>query len=154
VKSGADAAEALRPLLGDLASTLFGVGLIAAGLLAVPVLAGAASYAIAETFGWKSGFDHGWRGAPRFYAVYLVSTSLGVLLNFSGIDPIDALFLTSLIMGLIAPPLLALTLVLARDRRVMKNERIGRLGTAAALAAVIVMTLAAVALVWTVVTPA
>lgn len=154
VKSGADAAEALRPVLGDLASTLFAVGLIAAGLLAVPVLAGAASYAVGETFGWRTGFDHGWRGAPAFYTVFLVATLFGVALNFSGIDPIDALFLTSMVMGLIAPPLLAVTLWIARDRRVMKNERIGPWMTAGAVVAVVFMTLAAVGLVWTVVAPA
>lgn len=152
VKSGADAAEALRPVLGDLASTLFAVGLIAAGLLAVPVLAGSAAYAVGETFGWRTGLNEKWWRARPFYAVFLAATSVGVLLNFSGISPIDALFLTSVIMGFVAPPLLALTIVVARDRRVMgSKERIGPWMTAAGIAAVALMTLAVIGLLWSLV---
>ena len=149
VRSGADAAEALRPVLGDLASTLFAIGLIAAGLLAVPVLAGSAAYAVGETLGWRTGLDEKWWQAPPFYAVFLAATAVGVLLNFSGISPIDALFLTSLIMGFVSPFLLALTIVVARDRRVMgTKERIGPWLTAAGIAAVLLMVAAVVGLLW------
>ena len=149
VRSGADAAEALRPVLGDLASTLFAVGLITAGLLAVPVLAGSAAYAVGETLGWRTGLDEKWWQAPPFYAVFLAATAVGVLLNFSGVSPIDALFLTSLIMGLVSPFLLALTIVVARDRRVMgRKERIGPWLTAAGVAAVVVMAAAVLGLLW------
>ena len=149
VSSGADAAQALRPVLGDLASTLFAIGLIAAGLLAVPVLAGSAAYAVGETFGWRTGLDEKWWQAPPFYAVFIAATVVGVLLNFSGVSPIDALFLSSLIMGLVSPFLLALMVVVARDRRVMgAKERIGPWLTAAAIAAVVVMAAAVIALLW------
>ncbi|HEY6957801.1 MAG TPA: divalent metal cation transporter [Candidatus Limnocylindria bacterium] len=149
VRSGADAAEALRPVLGDLASTLFAVGLIAAGLLAVPVLAGSAAYAVGETLGWRTGLDEKWWQAPPFYAVFIAATVVGVLLNFSGVSPIDALFLTSVIMGLISPLLLALTVMVARDRRVMgSKERIGPWLTAAGVIAVVVMAAAVIGLFW------
>lgn len=149
VASGADAAQALRPLLGDLASTLFAVGLIAAGLLAVPVLAGSAAYAVGETFGWRTGLDEKWWQAPPFYAVFVAATAVGVLLNFSGVSPIDALFLTSLVMGFVSPLLLALTVIVARDTRVMgQKERAGPWMAAAGWAGVAVMVAAVIALCW------
>jgi Mn2+/Fe2+ NRAMP family transporter len=125
VKSGADAAQALRPIAGDLAGLLFAVGMIGAGLLAVPVLSGATAYALGETFGWRVGLNEKWYRAKRFYAVIAVATLVGMALNFTGVNPIDALFLTSLVMGAIAPPLLVLVMLAARDRAVMGPRRIG-----------------------------
>jgi NRAMP (natural resistance-associated macrophage protein)-like metal ion transporter len=125
IKSAADAAEALKPLAGDFAGILFAVGMIGAGLLAVPILSGSAAYAVAEAFGWRYGLDHKWSNAKEFYAVIIVATALGTVLNFIGIDPIDALFWTAVINGVIAPPLLVLVMLAARNERVMGDQRIG-----------------------------
>ena len=130
IKSGADAAEALRPLLGDLAGALFAAGMIGSGLLAVPVLSGATAYALGEAFGWRAGLDEKWYRAKSFYGVIAAATLVGMALNFTGVNPIDALFLTSLIMGGIAPPLLILVMLIARDRTVMGDKPIGALLTA------------------------
>jgi Mn2+/Fe2+ NRAMP family transporter len=138
IKSGADAAEALRPVVGDLAGVLFAVGMIGAGLLAVPVLSGATAYALGETFGWRAGLDEKWYRAKPFYGVIAVATLVGMGINFTGINPIDALFLTSLIMGCVAPPLLVLVMLAARDPRVMGERRIGTVLTVVGWCAVAV----------------
>jgi Mn2+/Fe2+ NRAMP family transporter len=125
VKSAADAAQALKPLVGDLAGVLFAVGMIGAALLAVPVLSGSAAYAIAEAFGWTYGFDVHWNQAKPFYGVIVLATALGVGMNFLGINPISALFYTGVVNGIVAPPLLVLVMRAAADRRVMGRQTIG-----------------------------
>jgi Mn2+/Fe2+ NRAMP family transporter len=142
VKSGADAAQALRPIAGDLAGVLFAVGMIGAGLLAVPVLSGATAYALGETFGWRVGLNEKWRRAKPFYAVIGVATALGVLLNVTSVRPIEALYWSSVLNGILAPPLLVLIMLAARDQRVMRGQRIGPLLTALGWATTIVMFLA------------
>jgi len=125
IKSAADAAEALKPLAGDFAGLLFAIGMIGAGLLAVPILSGSAAYAIAEAFGWRYGLDHKWNRAKEFYGVIIAATALGTALNFFEIDPIDALYWTAVINGVAAPPLLVLLMLAARNERVMREQRIG-----------------------------
>ena len=149
IKSAADAAEALKPLAGDFAGILFAVGMIGAGLLAIPILSGSAAYAIAEAFGWRYGLDHDWRRAKEFYAVIAAATILGVALNFTGINPIDALFWTAVINGAVAPPLLVLVMLAARNPQVMGKQRIGPVLTALGWLATVGMSLALVALVVT-----
>ncbi|MBP6001966.1 MAG: Nramp family divalent metal transporter [Pyrinomonadaceae bacterium] len=119
IQSATDAAQALRPLAGDLATVLFAIGLIGAGLLAVPVLTGSAAYAVAETFGWPSGLDEKPRHAKKFYAVIAASTLIGVAIDFLGINPIKALFWTAVINGVVAPPLLVVVMLVANNKRVM-----------------------------------
>jgi NRAMP (natural resistance-associated macrophage protein)-like metal ion transporter len=125
IQSAADAAQALRPLAGNLATVLFAIGLIGAGLLAVPVLSGSAAYAVSETFGWRSGLDEKPRHAKRFYAVIASSTLVGVLIDFTGLDPITALFWTAVINGVVAPPLLVVVLLVANNRKVMGERTNG-----------------------------
>jgi Mn2+/Fe2+ NRAMP family transporter len=125
IRSAADAAAALRPLAGDLAGIVFALGLIGTGLLAVPILSGSAAYAIGEAFGWRTSLDQPWSRAKPFYAVIILATAIGSALNFLGVDPIDALVWTAVINGVIAPPLLVLVMLAARDRRVMGEGRIG-----------------------------
>ncbi|HEV2251005.1 MAG TPA: divalent metal cation transporter [Candidatus Limnocylindria bacterium] len=125
IKSAADAAEALKPLVGDLAGIVFAAGMIGAGLLAVPILSGSAAYAIAEAFGWRYGLDTHWSRARPFYAVIVLATAIGVTMNYLGINPIDALFYTAVLNGVIAPPLLVLVMLAARNRSVMGNQTIG-----------------------------
>src|SRR6266513_1506400 len=103
-----EAAEALRPLAGDSAYLLFAVGLIGTGVLAVPVLAGSASFAVAEVFGWRAGLDLSPRRGRQFYLVFAGSIVAGMLLDLGGIPPIRMLFLSAVVNGLLAPPLLLL----------------------------------------------
>jgi NRAMP (natural resistance-associated macrophage protein)-like metal ion transporter len=119
IQSATDAAQALRPLAGDLATVLFAIGLIGAGLLAVPVLTGSAAFAVAETFGWTSGLDEKPRHAKKFYGVIAASTLVGVAIDFLGINPISALFWTAVINGVVAPPLLVVVMLVANNKRVM-----------------------------------
>ena len=88
IGSATEAAEALKPIAGEAASLLLAVGLIGAGVLAVPILTGAAAYGVAETFGWKSGLDRTVKRAPQFYAVVIAATLVGMAINFLGINPI------------------------------------------------------------------
>jgi len=119
IQSATEAAQALRPLAGNFATVLFGIGLIGAGLLAIPVLTGSAAYAVAETFGWPSGLDEKPRHAKKFYTVIAASTLVGVLIDFAGINPISALFWTAVINGVVAPPLLVVVMLVANNKHVM-----------------------------------
>jgi len=125
IATGADAAQALRPLAGDLAGIIFAVGMVGTGLLAVPVLAGASAYAVSEAFGWREGLDEHWQRARPFYGVVAVATIVGLVIPFSGVKPIDALFFTSVLNGIAAPPLLVVIMLAARNKRVMGDQTIG-----------------------------
>lgn len=126
IESAAQAAEALRPIAGDLAFALFAVGIIGTGLLAVPILAGSAAYAVSETFGWTEGLDRKPREAKAFYGAIAAATAGGVALNFTGIDPMKALYWAAVVNGLLAPPLMVVTMLIARNRRIMGELAISR----------------------------
>ena len=119
ITSAAQAAEALRPIAGDFAFALFAVGIIGTGLLAVPILAGSAAYAVSETFDWTEGLDRKPREAKAFYGVIALATAGGVALNFIGLDPMRALYWAAVVNGLLAPPLMVVTMLIARNRKVM-----------------------------------
>ena len=119
IASATEAAEALRPLAGDLAAALLGIGLIGGGVLAVPILSASAAYALSEAAGWPYGLDRNPGRAKQFYAVIAVATVVGVAINYLGINPIEALVVTATINGLVAPPILALLLVISGNRRIM-----------------------------------
>ena len=119
IGSAAEAAEALRPLAGDAATILMAVGLIGTGLLAVPILTGSASYAVCETAGWKCSLDAKPGKAKEFYIVLGLSTLGGLLVNFLGVSPMDALFWTAVINGFLAPPLLVVIMLIANNKEVM-----------------------------------
>ena len=144
IQSATEAAQALRPLAGDFATVLFGIGLIGAGLLAVPVLTGSAAYAVAETFGWTSGLDEKPRHAKKFYAVIAASTLVGVVIDFAGINPISALFWTAVINGVVAPPLLVVIMLVANNKRVMGERTNGRWTNVFGWLATVVMFAAAI----------
>jgi Mn2+/Fe2+ NRAMP family transporter len=152
VESAADAARALEPLAGSAASILFAVGLIGAGALAVPVLTGSAAYAIAAVRRWESGLDLSFKQARGFYAVMIASTLLGAAMNFIGINPFKALFLSAVINGILAPPLLVLLMLLANRRSVVKQHANGPLLNAVGWITTIVMAAAAVGALLTAVT--
>src|SRR6202161_518444 len=106
IETTRQAAEALRPLAGRFAATLFTVGIVGVGLLAIPTLAGSTAYAFAETMGWRQGLNRELKQARWFYALILLSTAVGVTLNFAGVNPVKALYWTAVINGLLAPFLL------------------------------------------------
>jgi Mn2+/Fe2+ NRAMP family transporter len=119
IESARQAAEALRPLAGDGAYLLFAIGLIGTGLLAVPVLAGSASFAVAEVFGWRSGLDLSPRRGHRFYLVFAGAVVAGMTLNLVGTNPIRMLFLSAVLNGLLAPPLLVLVMLVGSNKAIM-----------------------------------
>jgi NRAMP (natural resistance-associated macrophage protein)-like metal ion transporter len=122
IETSKQAAEALKPLAGQLAYFLYTVGLIGVGLLAVPTLTGSAAYAFAETFGWREGLDQSFRGARFFYSVIIFSTILGILMDFLSINPVKALFWTAVINGTLAPFLLVGIVYVASNRAVMHDQ--------------------------------
>jgi NRAMP (natural resistance-associated macrophage protein)-like metal ion transporter len=119
IETSAQAAEALRPVAGRFAFLLFSLGIIGTGMLAVPVLAGSAAYAVAETFRWRRGLDRKLREARGFYAIVALATLCGIALTFSPIDPIKALFWSAVINGVIAVPVLVVMMLLASNKKVM-----------------------------------
>jgi Mn2+/Fe2+ NRAMP family transporter len=123
IETASDAAGALKPLAGDNAYLIFAIGIIGLGLLGIPILAGSASYAISETFGWKEGFSHRFKEASSFYGVIIVSILIGLAINFLGINPIKALIYAAILNGLMAPAVLVLIVILASNRKVMGERK-------------------------------
>ncbi|MCC6924631.1 divalent metal cation transporter [Novosphingobium sp.] len=119
IESAAQAAEALRPIAGDFAFALFALGIIGTGLLAVPILAGSAAYAVSETFGWTEGLDRKPREAKAFYGAIAAATLAGIALNLVQIDPMKALYWAAVVNGLLAPPLMVVTMLIAKNRKIM-----------------------------------
>jgi NRAMP (natural resistance-associated macrophage protein)-like metal ion transporter len=128
IETSRQAAEALQPLAGRFAATLFTVGIVGVGFLAIPTLAGSAAYAFAETLGWNQGLNRTLKHARAFYGLILVSTAAGVVLNFAGVNPVKALYWTAVINGLLAPFLLVAILIVAADKKLMQNQPSPRLG--------------------------
>ena len=126
IRTSAQAAEALRPLAGPFAFLLFSLGIIGTGMIAVPVLAGSAAYAVAEAFEWKRGLDLKLLEAWEFYTIIALATLGGVALDFSPIDPIRALFWSAVVNGVIAVPIMVVMMLLADDAKVMGGFTITR----------------------------
>lgn len=116
IQTSADAARALRPIAGDLAYLLFSMGIIGTGLLAVPVLAGSAAYAVCESRGWPVGLEHKPRDAIGFYTMIGLAVLVGVAIDYSPLDPIKALFWSAVVNGVIAVPLMAAMMIVASRR--------------------------------------
>ena len=146
IQSAAEAAQALRPLAGRAAEALLALGLIGTGFLAVPILTGSSAYAVAEAFGWKHGFDKHPKRAKEFYWLIAISTLLGMMINFAGINPIKALFLTAVLNGFLAPPLLVLIMKVSNNRKIMGERVNGRVLNVAGWMTAAVMSAAAIAL--------
>jgi len=119
IQTSSQAAEALRPIAGDFAFALFAVGIIGTGMLAVPVLAGSAAYAVSEAFQWPEGLDRPPREAKAFYATIAVATMIGAALNFTALDPIRALYWSAVVNGVLAAPLMAVMMVIGVNARIM-----------------------------------
>lgn len=136
IKSAADAARALEPLVstfpnsGFLAKTIFASGIIGIGLLAIPVLAGSASYAISEAFKWKEGFSQKFKKAHGFYGVIIIATVIGLLINFLNFNPMDALIFTAVFNGVAAIPLIFLIAKISGSEKIMGEYKSGKLSKA------------------------
>ncbi|MGC1295463.1 MAG: divalent metal cation transporter [Alloacidobacterium sp.] len=146
IETSREAAEALRPLAGKFAATLFTAGIVGVGFLAIPTLAGSAAYAFAETFGWHQGLDKKLKRARAFYALILLSTGVGVGLNFAGINPVKALYWTAVINGLLAPFLLVAILFIASDKKLMQGQPSSRPGWAVVAITTVAMFAAGIAM--------
>lgn len=119
ITSSAQAAEALRPFAGNLTYWLFAIGIIGTGLLAIPVLAGASSYAAAESFKWREGLYRKYKQAHAFYGTIILSVFVGLAINFIGIDPIKALIYAAVANGIVAPLVLALIVIISSSKHIM-----------------------------------
>jgi Mn2+/Fe2+ NRAMP family transporter len=127
VTSAAQVASALKPLAGEFSSLLFAIGIIGTGMLAVPVLAGSAAYAISEAFGWREGLGKTFSQARAFYGVIIIATLIGLLVNITSISPISMLYYSAILNGLLAPPLMILIILIANNKEILGNRVNGRL---------------------------
>jgi Mn2+/Fe2+ NRAMP family transporter len=151
IQSAQQAATALQPLAGPFAFILFSVGMIGTGMLAIPVLAGSAAYAVKEFSGIRGTLSQKARYRPTFYAILGLTVVGGVVMNYLSVDPIKALVVVAIINGVVAPPILKLVALLARDREVMGDRRSGAVSNALVWVATLLMGVAAVAMVVTLV---
>jgi NRAMP (natural resistance-associated macrophage protein)-like metal ion transporter len=144
IQTSSQAAEALRPIAGVFTFALFASGIIATGMLAVPVLAGSAAYGVSEVFGWTEGLDRLPREAKSFYATIAVATLGGVALNFTSLDPVKALYWSAVVNGVLAAPLMAVMMVIAMNPRIMGRLTLPRPMLVVGWLATLVMALATV----------
>ncbi|MGB4813122.1 MAG: Nramp family divalent metal transporter [Methylophilaceae bacterium] len=121
IESTKQAAEALRPIAGNFAFSLFALGIIGTGMLAVPVLAGSAAYAVADVFQWRSGLDHHLSEAKGFYAVLIFATLIGTLVDFTSLDPIKALIYSAVVNGVVAVPIMAVMMWMGGNKLILGN---------------------------------
>ncbi len=147
IQTSAQAAEALRPIAGPLAFAVFALGIVGTGLLALPVLAGSAAYALGETLDWRVGLARTPRRARAFYATIALATFAGAALNFTPLDPIKALFWSAVINGLAAVPIMVIIMLMASRRDVMGRFALGPRLKALGWLATAAMTAAAMAMV-------
>jgi Mn2+/Fe2+ NRAMP family transporter len=155
IGTAADAAKALEPLVqsfphaGALARTIFAIGIVGLGLLGIPVLAGAAAYALSEAFGWKEGLSRKWNEAPGFYGVITVATLVGLSVNFAGINPMKALVFSAVFNGIAAVPLLFVIARINASGSILGSNRGGKLSRFMVWLTFGVMALSGAALVYT-----
>ena len=142
------AAQALKPLAGKFAYLLFAVGVIGTGLLAIPVLSGSLSYIFTETFGWKQGLNKKFHQAKAFYIIIAISLILGLGLNYMGLSPIKALIYSAILYGLTAPVLIAIILHISNNKKIMGKHTNSKMSNTLGFAALVLMSAAAVVLVY------
>jgi NRAMP (natural resistance-associated macrophage protein)-like metal ion transporter len=146
ITTAQDAAEALRPLAGKGAYWLFSLGLIGAGMLGVPVLAGSSAYAVAEAARWRGSLSDRPKRARNFYAVIATGLALGLALDFAGFNAVSMLFWSAVLNGVLAPPLIVIVLLLTNDKKVMGARKNPQLLSVLGWITVVVMTSATVAM--------
>ncbi len=146
INTSTEAAQALRPLVGDFAYLLFAIGIIGTGLLAVPILAGSASFAVSEAFGWSEGLEKKFRDAHGFYGVMIAAMLIGFIVNFLNIPPFQMLYDTAILNGLAAPLLLILILRIANNKKIMGKHTNGMTSNILGIFITAVMVAAGIAL--------
>ena len=144
IETSADAAKALKPIAGEFAFAVFALGIVGTGLLAVPVLAGSAAYALGETLDWRIGLDERPARAPAFYWAIAGAIFIGAALNFTSLDPIKALIFSAVVNGVVAVPVMAMIMLMASQRKVMGEFTLHPLLKALGWIATAVMAAAAV----------
>ena len=119
IQTSAQAAQALRPVAGDFAFAIFALGIIGTGLLAVPVLAGSAAYAVSELYGWTAGLSHDFHGARGFYLIIIAATGIGTVMGYLEVDPLQALVWSAIVNGVISVPIMAALMWIGQSERLM-----------------------------------
>lgn len=143
-----EAAEALKPLAGNMAYLLFAIGVISTGLISIPVLSGALSYIFTETFGWEQGLDKRFHEARGFYVIIALSLLLGLTLNYIGITPIQGLIYTAVLYGITSPVIIAIILHISNNKKIMGEFTNSRRANILGFSALIIMTAAAALLLY------
>jgi Mn2+/Fe2+ NRAMP family transporter len=150
IESADQATKALEPLVksfpnaGQISEIIFALGIIGTGLLAVPVLAGSAGYALADGLGWKEGLGKKFKDAQAFYLVIAISVLTGLFINFIGIDPIQALIYSAVINGVVAVPILIALMKIANDKEILHNRINGKISNILGLTTILIMGVAVV----------
>lgn len=144
ITTASDAALALKPLAGNGAYVLFALGIIGTGMLAIPVLAGSAAYAISESMGWKEGLYRKLNEAYAFYGIIIIAVIVGILINFIGIDPIKALIYSAVANGLVAPFILVCIVHMSGSQKLMGKHRNSKIGNSIGWLVTIIMSVAAI----------
>ncbi len=139
ISSANELAEALRPIAGDFAVYLFAFGILGTGLLAVPVLAGSLAYAVGETFGMPVGLGKKFKQATAFYVILTISILVGVLLNFSSIDPLLMLYYAAAVNGMLAAPLLVIIIMIANNKKILGDKVNGPLSNTFTILTAVIM---------------
>lgn len=149
------AAKALEPLVqtfpnsGQIAKTIFALGVIGTGMLAIPILSGSSAYALSEGFGWKQGLSKKFKEAKSFYLIIASSTVVGLWINFMGLDPIRALFYTAIINGIIAVPLLIAVIKVANDKKILHTHTNRKLSNVLGWVTVAIMAFSIIIMIFT-----
>jgi Mn2+/Fe2+ NRAMP family transporter len=124
IQTSAQAALALKPVAGEFAFIVFALGIVGTGLLAVPVLAGSAAYAVSEVFSWTTGLSHRFNEAPGFYLMIILATGIGSLLSYFEVDPIQTLIWSAILNGIISVPIMAAMMWIGQSKRLMSAQTI------------------------------
>jgi Mn2+/Fe2+ NRAMP family transporter len=119
IQTSAQAAQALRPVAGEFAFAVFALGIIGTGMLAVPVLAGSAAYAVSEVFGWEAGLSDSFRQARGFYSIIIAATVIGTIASTLEVDPIKALVWSAIVNGIISVPLMVVMMWIGQSKALM-----------------------------------
>ncbi len=150
IQTASQAALALKPLAGDFAFLLFALGILGTGFLAVPILAGSASYAVTEAFGWKEGLYRKFSQARGFYGVIIAATLIGLLINLTPIEPFQMLYYAAVFNGICAPPLLLLIMLIGNNEKIMGQHTNSKISNILGFTITAVMTLASIGLLITI----
>ena len=149
IQTSSQAAEALRPVAGEFAFAVFAMGIIGTGLLAVPVLAGSAAYAVSEVYGWKASLSQGFREAKGFYLIIIAATGIGTVMGYFEVDPIKSLVWSAIVNGVISAPIMAALMWIGQSERLMGQYTISSRHRFFGWSATLVMAVAVVLMIAT-----